>query len=339
MSDPAMPGGARIAAIEVHFPERVLTSAQLSAEHPEWPTAKIEAKTGVVSRHIAAPGETPGDLAFHAAQRLFESGVCRRDEIDFLLLCTQQPDHLLPATACLLQDRLGLRTGIGALDFNLGCSGFVYGLALVKGLVETGQASCVLLLNADTFSRILHPDDKSVRTLFGDAATATLVRKDPGGSSQIGPFLFGTDGRGAAHLGVRAGGARHPLPPDSADSVRSPDGCLFMDGGEVFAFTLEVLPAVIRDLLARAGLALDDVDRVIFHQANAYMLEHLRKKIGIPSEKFVVEIADCGNTVSTTIPIALKRAVVAGVIKSGHRVLLAGYGVGYSWAATLLRWS
>ena len=185
---------ARIRAIATHLPARVLGNDELAALYPSWPAEKILDKTGIRERRIAADDETAADLAAAAADALFASGRCSREEVDFLILCTQAPDFILPTTACLLQDRLGLRRDIGALDVNLGCSGFVYGLSLATGLIAAGAASRILLLTADTYSKYIHARDKSVRTLFGDGAAATLIEASDTGS--LGPFVFGTDGSG-----------------------------------------------------------------------------------------------------------------------------------------------
>jgi len=334
--------GATILAIEYHLPAGTLTSTDLAAEFPDWKVEKIRGKTGIETRHIAADGECSSDLAVAAAEKLFGGGACRPEDVDFLLLCTQSPDHLLPTTACLVQDRLGLPTRCGALDFNLGCSGFVYGLGLAKGLVETGQAGRVLLVTAETYSKFINPRDRGARTIFGDAAAATLVGA---GGGDVGPFVYGTDGRGAANLIVPAGGLRKPrtaatsvAAEDGGGSWRSEDD-LYMNGPEIFTFTLKAVPALVDDLLARSGRSAAEVDLFVFHQANAFMLTHLKDKLGVPDGKFVLAMEHCGNTVSSTIPIALKDAQARGLLRPGDLVLAAGFGVGYSWGATLLRWA
>lgn len=336
---------AAIRAIAYHLPESVLTNAQLAREFEGWEEEKILAKTGIVSRHVASASECASDLGDAAARKLFDTGACMPADVDFLLFCTQSPDHFLPTTACLLQDRLGLPTSCGAIDLNQGCSGFVYGLALARGLVENELARNVLLVTADTYTKFINPRDRSTRTLFGDGAAATLVAPAAVEGDFIGPFVFGTDGRGAPHLIVPAGGARTPHTvatalerKDTSGNWRCDDN-LFMNGGEVFAFTLAAVPAVIRRLLEKTGLALDDVDQFVFHQANRFMLERLRDKLEIPPEKFAIELEDTGNTVSASIPIALDRCVQRGVVRPGDRVLIVGFGVGYSWAAALIRWA
>lgn len=338
---------AVIKAIEYYLPERVLTNRELAEDFSEWTAEKIEDKTGINERRIASPDECSSDLAVAASQKLFASGACRPEDIDYVLLCTQTPDYLLPTTACVIQDRLRIPTSAGAFDFNLGCSGFVYGLGVAKGLIETGQAQSVLLITAETYSKLLDPADKSVRAIFGDAGAATLVQGVPGSKEEfdaIGPFVFGTDGRGADNLIVKAGGMRRPRRP--ADQDVDSDKCdvsdrpekLYMNGPEIFSFTLRAVPDTVDALLSRANKSLDQIDLFVFHQANKYMLDHLRKKLRIPAEKFQISMRDCGNTVSATIPIALKAALDQGKLKPGHQVMVVGFGVGYSWAGALIRW-
>jgi len=338
---------AAITAIEYYLPRRVVTNEQLSLDFPEWTPAKIEEKTGIVERHIADENECSSDLAARAAQKLFASDICGPSDIDFLLLCTQSPDYFLPTTACVLQDRLSIPVTAGALDFNLGCSGFVYGLSLAKGLIETNQARNVLLITAETYSKFMHRADKSVRTLFGDGAAATLVQGvDSADTSALGPFVFGTDGRGADNLIVPIGGMRQPynrhnadqIPVDVQNDIRSPEH-LFMNGPEIFTFTLQEVPRAVSALLARSGKSLPDIDLFVFHQANLYILQHLRKKLKIPEDKFYIALREFGNTVSATIPIALKQAAGEGRLRRGDQVMLVGFGVGYSWAAALVRWA
>ena len=332
----------RISSIEYHLPERVLTSTGLAAEFPGWSVDKIQSKTGIEERHIAGAEEFASDLAVRAAEKIFAAGV-PRDSVDALLYCTQSPDHFLPTTACLLQNRLGLRTDIAAFDFNLGCSGYIYGLGLARGLIQSGQATRVLLLTADTYSKFIHPADRSVRTLFGDAAAATIIEAAEGSGGLNGPFVYGTDGRGAENLIVPAGGLRMPrredaaVVTDEAGNQRSANH-LYMNGPEIFNFTLRIVPATVETLFARSGLTLEDVDLFVFHQANQYMLEHLRKRLGVPAEKFVVSMQKCGNTVSSTIPIALKMALESGRLRPGMKVMLLGFGVGYSWGGTIVEW-
>jgi 3-oxoacyl-[acyl-carrier-protein] synthase-3 len=334
---------AAIRAIRSYLPERVLTNEMLASEMNGWTPEQIFEKTGIRERHVAADAESASDLGVAAAMKLFEDGVCRPAEVDFVILCTQSPDYHLPTTACIVQDRLGLRRGVGSFDMNQGCSGFVYGLSAAKGLVETGQARNVLLITADTYSKYVGPRDRAVRAIFGDGAAATLVSAQDRDVAAIGPFVFGTDGRGKNHLIVRAGGSRMPRSQGTGEqreaeggNWRSADN-LFMNGPEIFNFTLRCVPETVKDLLSRAKLSMDDVDLFVFHQANGFMLERLRSKLCIPEDKFLVHMEHCANTVSSTIPIALEHAYLAGRIRPGTRAMLIGFGVGLSWAGTVAR--
>ena len=232
-------------------------------------------------------------------------------------------------------------TTCAAFDFNLGCSGYVYGLSIVKGLLESGQCTKAMLLTAETYSKWIDQADKGVRTVFGDAASATLIElvESPDGHDFIGPFVFGTDGSGRDRLIVHGSGAR---PITREEIAHLPEGHapdrLFMDGPEIFSFTIRSVPRTIENLLVKAETSLDKLDLVVYHQANAYMLEYLRKRSKIPAEKFVMHLEDIGNTVSSSIPIALRRARDAGQLKRDMTVALVGFGVGYSWAAGTIVW-
>lgn len=337
---------AAIADLAGHLPATVLDNEELGRLYPGWGADKIFEKTGIRQRRIAAPHETAGDLALHAAEALFARGKIKREQVDFVILCTQAPDHVLPTTACILQHRLGLATGIGALDVNLGCSGFVYCLSLARGLVDSGAARCVLVLTADTYSKYIHPLDKSVRTLFGDGAAATAVVAQDGPERglrpPIGPFVFGTDGRGAGKLIVEAGGFRTPRSADTAretgdesGNVRSPEH-LYMAGADIMAFSLREVPRAATALLDKAQVEREAVDYFVLHQANRFMLESLRKKMGVDPERFPIHVEECGNTVSSTIPLALEAMREQGCFATPKTLMLLGFGVGFSWAGCLL---
>jgi 3-oxoacyl-[acyl-carrier-protein] synthase-3 len=335
---------AGIAAVATHLPDRVLTNEELAQLFPDWSADKILDKTGIRERRIAAEDETAGDLAFAAALKLFDSARVSPDEVDFIILCTQAPDHVLPTTACLLQDRLGCRRDIGALDVNLGCSGFVYGLSLASGLIAGGMASKVLLLTADTYSKYINERDKSVRTLFGDGAAATLVVASDDASRRIGPFVFGTDGKGGADLIVESGGFRTPRcaetaleSDDGAGNVRSRDN-LYMNGAAVMTFSLKEVPQTYRRLLDQSGLDADDIDYVLLHQANKFMLDALQKKLRVDGGKLPRRYEDIGNTVSSTIPFVLSDLIAQGALTPGTRLMAIGFGVGLSWAGAIIHW-
>jgi 3-oxoacyl-[acyl-carrier-protein] synthase-3 len=334
---------AAIKAIKSFLPEGKLTNEQLAAEFGDWHAGQIFSKTGVAVRGVAAENETALDLGVAAARRLFDSGACAAEEIDFLLFCTQSPDYFTPTSACLMQDRLGLKTSCGAIDFNQGCSGYVYGLTLAKSLIEAGTASNVLFVTADTYTKFINRRDRAIRTLFGDGAAATLVSAVDADSEMIGPLVLGTDGRGAKEIIVPAGGLR--CPPTAETAIEKEDDAgnwrsaenLYMNGADVFSFALRTVPPAIDQLMAKSGLTLDQIDFFVLHQANKFILERLRGKMKIPSEKFWIDLENCGNTVSSTIPIALEGAIEQERIKPGDRVALVGFGVGYSWGAALIR--
>jgi len=326
-----------IKAISYYLPERIVTNEDLIKEFPEWTVEKVAGKVGVNQRHVVSENETASDMATKAAEKLFAEHGIDRSTIDFVLLCTQSPDYFLPTSACLIQNRLDLSTSCGALDFNLGCSGFVYGLSLAKGLIAGGIAKNVLLLTAETYSKHIHPKDKGNRTIFGDAAAATLISTD--GFASIENFSLGTDGRGAENLIVRKGGLRQPnalddLAFDEAGNPTSSD-YLYMNGGEIFNFTSESVPALVDQVLEKNQLSKDDIQLFVFHQANKYMMNYLRKLIEIDQEKFYFFLENVGNTVSSTIPIAMYEAQKEGKLKGN--ILIAGFGVGYSWGATVLK--
>lgn len=327
---------AFIKDISYYLPQKTVSNEELVKEFPEWSVEKIADKVGVLDRRIAEE-ETATDLAVMAAERLFAQNRVNREDVDFVLFCTQSPDYKLPSSACLIQDRLGLTTKCGAFDFNLGCSGYEYGLAVAKGLIAAGISNNVLLLTGETYNRYIHPRDKGNRTIFGDGASATVISVN--GFAEIGEFSLGTDGSGAKDLIVKTGGARFEekakdLIFDEGGNPISSDH-LFMDGQEIFMFTLVTVPKMMKEVLTKNSLRKDDLDLFVFHQANKYMLDHLRKKLKIDEEKFFVNLAKVGNTVSSTIPIALCDARDENKLKG--IVLLAGFGVGLSWGATILR--
>jgi 3-oxoacyl-[acyl-carrier-protein] synthase-3 len=326
---------AAVGPIAVHLPERVETNAQLRAEYPNWDLDLIFEKTGIASRHIAAEGECASDLAVQAAQRLFHEHDIDPRSIDFVLLCTQTPDYPLPTTACLLQSRLGLKTSVGALDFNLGCSGFVYGLSLADGLIRSSAARRVLLLTAETYSKYIHRSDRSLRTIFGDGAAATLVEavEEP----TLWAFQFGTDGTGADTLLVSKGGAR---PVEQAIKPRHRqrwESDLYMDGPSLINFTVAAIPTLVTNILAAAQLKDEEVDLYLFHQATLKMLDQLRERMGISPERLPVCLEHVGNTVSSTIPILIDTLRKQGRLKRDMKNMLVGFGVGWSWAGCMWR--
>lgn len=330
---------AYIKGISYYLPERVVTNEELLKEFPEWSVDKVAKKVGVNSRHLAAEDETAGDMAEKAARKLFEEYNVSPNDIDFVMLCTQSPDYFLPSTACILQHKLGIPTTAGAFDYNLGCSGCVYGLAMAKGLIVAGIAKNVLVLTAETYNKYLHPSDKSNRSIFGDGAAACLVSTE--GFAEIGEFALGTDGSGADHLIVKTGAARCKqatgIVTEDEDGHQRYDDYLYMNGSAIFNFTLEAVPAMMKEILAKNNMEKEDVDYYVFHQANKFMLNTIRKVCVLPKDKFFVNLEETGNTVSSTVMIGLKQCLDAGTIHEGMKVMVTGFGVGLSWGGTILK--
>lgn len=328
---------AFIKAISFYLPNKLLKNEDLSNQFPEWSVQKISAKTGIYQRHIAEIDEFTSDMAVNAAEKLFSEHFIDRNEIDFVILCTQSPDFLLPTTACIIQNRLGLRKNIGAFDINLGCSGYVYGLSIAKGLISSGIANNVLFLTSETYSKYINPIDKSNRTIFGDGSSATLISTN--GWGEIKNFSFGTDGSGAEFLIVKNSGSRFRTNSGcdifGSEGFERNDNDLYMNGKAIFNFTASVIPGLIKDVLNKNQLQLENIDLFIFHQANSYILNYVRKKIGIPEEKFFIDINDIGNTVSSTLPIAISRADSRKLLNDKY-LLLAGFGVGLSWGSVII---
>ena len=330
---------AYIKDIAYYLPQKIVTNEQIVADFPEWSVEKITEKVGIKQRHIAAKDETATDLAIKAAESLFSKEFVKKEEIDYVLFCTQSPDYHLPTSACIIQHKLGLKKDIGALDFNLGCSGYVYGLSLAKGLIVAEIANNVLLLTSETYNKYIHPKDKGNRSIFGDGASATVVSRK--GLAQIGDFVFGTNGEGASNLIVKTGCSRFPkvandLHFDDTNGNPLSSDYLFMDGSEIFAFTLMNVPKLLKQTLNKNGLSKESVDLYVLHQANKYMLDYLKKKCKIEDGKFYYCLENVGNTVSSSIPIALVEAIKDGAIHNNMKITLAGFGVGYSWAGTVL---
>lgn len=333
--------GAKIAAIASYLPDRVETNDDLALLFPEWSAVKIGEKTGIYQRHISAPDEFSSHIATRAAERLFSETDIDRESIDALILVTQSPDYLLPTTACIVHANLGLRETTGSFDLSLGCSGYVFGLSQAQAMIESRMADRVLLVTADTYTKFLNSEDKTVRTIFGDGGTATLIEWaddfvgiegfSAGTNGASGSALMVPNGmlRPGSSLNDKANPVERGLVPSSFD--------LYMDGPAIFNFTLDVVGPTIERVLAKAHLEPTQIDAFVFHQANKFMLSHLVSKLEIPSERAPIVMGNWGNTVSSTIPMALEELRVSGQIHEGMSVMLVGFGVGLSWAGVLVR--
>lgn len=323
---------AFIRSIAYYLPEKVENNNIAS---------RLTKKIGIYHRHIAGSDECASDLAFHAAQKLWEKNI-DRNKIDFLILCTQSPDYILPTTACILQNKLGLSKHCGAMDFQLGCSGYIYGLSIAKGLIETGQAKNILLLTAETYSKYIHPLDQAVRPLFGDAATATLIVAKETKKTGIKGLVFGTDGSGYRSLIVPMGASR--IPYNQALIVEKKDDCtnihtnanLQMNGAEISSFALEIVPEILEKVLKKCNLNKNDIDYYVFHQANRFMLDFLQTKCELSNFPYWNDVSNYGNTVSNSIPIALVDMMRVKKYKNLNKVMLIGFGVGLSWGGCMI---
>lgn len=326
---------AEIGPIAVHFPERLETNDQLQELYPNWDLDIIGQKTGIKARYIAAEDETAADLAVKASEKLFEEHAVDRETIDFVLLCTQTPDYPLPTTACLIQQRLGLRTSCGAMDFNLGCSGYVYGLAVADGLIQSGAARRILLLTSETYSKYIDDDDRSLRTIFGDAAAATLIEASEHRTLQ--GFQFGTDGSGADTLLVGDGGARPECDAIKPRHRKRWKSRLYMDGPSLMSFTVDAVPQLVDQVLESASVERADVELFLMHQATRKMLEQLQTRLELNDQQLPIRLENYGNTVSSTLPILIDELRQQGSVKPGTQSLLIGFGVGWSWAGCAWR--
>jgi 3-oxoacyl-[acyl-carrier-protein] synthase III len=314
--------------IEYYLPDKIQDNSDLEEENPDWNMGEVVKATGVFKRHVTADNQTSVDMAVSAAEKIFVNGVGRQ-EIDFIVLVTQSPDYLLPTSACLIQDRLKVKKECMAFDINLGCSGYLYGLSVCAGLLETGVAKKGLLICSETYTKFIDKRNRSCRSLFGDGAAATLLSACS--SDKLGPFTFGTDGSCSEDLILRGSGARVNNDPECTDK-------LFMDGAKVFMFTMDVVPKSVEDILKKTGLDIQDIDLFVFHQASKLVLDNITRRLDLPEEKVFRNYQYIGNTVSASIPIALKDAENAKLLKRGDKVLLTGFGVGCSWGSCLLEW-
>jgi 3-oxoacyl-[acyl-carrier-protein] synthase-3 len=316
-------------SIGTYLPNKVLTNSDL--EYLGWSAKKIFLKTGIKERHVTENNETALDLAQKASENLFTKYKIDREEVDYILYCTQSPDYNLPNNVSILHQRLSLRNDIASLEYNQGCSGYIYGLSLAKALITSNLANKVLLVTSDTYTKYIDNDDRANKTIFGDGATATLLTSNE--VEKFGEFIFGTDGKGSSNLCINNSGlSKTKLTEEGFENK------LFMNGSEIFNFTLEAVPESIEKVLEKNNLNFEDIDYFLFHQANNFMLEHLRKKLNIPEEKFPKFIENTGNTVSSTIPLMMNDLNEKQTLQKGDKILLIGFGVGYSWGTTIVEY-
>ncbi|PLY16319.1 MAG: ketoacyl-ACP synthase III [Sedimenticola sp.] len=339
MSEVSFPG-VRIRGVAAAVPDQVRTLADDAKVFGEDEVRKVSESAGVKQRHISSI-LCASDLCFAAAERLLAESDCPAEDVDALVFISQTSDYILPATSCCLQERLGLSKDCATFDVNLGCSGHVYGLWVVSSLIASGAARRALVLSGDTIHRMCSPEDRSVALLFGDAGTATLLERCE--DTVPSHFVLGTDGSGQDHLKVGAGGCRTPWTPAALQRVECEGGNkrgagdLYMNGAEVFSFTLRAVPPLVKKVLGGAGKVIGDVDGFVFHQANKFMLEHLGKRLKVPKDKLILSLENFGNTSSASIPLAMVTELGDRLRSEELDLVLAGFGVGFSWAAASLR--
>jgi 3-oxoacyl-[acyl-carrier-protein] synthase-3 len=331
-----------IIGVEYTLGSESLSQETLEARFGAPAMDKVLKASGIRNRRVAPEGVCGSDMALDSAQRLLERTGFDRSRIDLLIFCSQSPDYLLPTTACILQNKLGLEKSCAAFDINLGCSQYVYALGVAHSMISSGLATTALVLTGDTMSHTLHPMDRSVVPLLADAGSATLVQATE--SAGFLGFDFGTDGSGAKYLMIPGGGAREPYSPetfvaniDEEGNTRS-RGNLHMNGLVIFQFAIRIAPETVRKLLAKLSLQMEDIDLFLFHQANRFMIDYIVRKLKIPPDKTHFHLDEIGNTSGTSMPVVLAEAIRAGKVRPGSLVMMVVFGVGLSWAGTVIRW-
>lgn len=325
--------------ISIYTPSKRLLNKELSA-HFDLPEDKIFRDSGVKQRYIADKDEISSDFGIKVGSIFFEEHPeINRDDIDLLLMSASVPDYKIPSTCCLVHEGLELQKNCGAMDIPMGCAGFSNGIALCKGLVESGSYKNILLITIDLPSKVMHPDDYQLRILFSDVAAATLISTE--GMLSIGKTITKTDGSGAENLIIRRSGAQNPvdlkwlLEHESIGGMRN--GQLEMNGEKVFKFMLKEIPELFDDILLKNELAKSDIDFFIFHHASKVILKSLKRKLRIEEGQLFHCLENYGNTVSSSIPVALYEFIRQNKLTEKNNIFIAGFGIGYSWSGTILK--
>ena len=331
----------QIKAISYALPKHVVSNDDLERLNQGWGLDKFTSKTGVLERREVKGAETSFTLGLQACQSLISENDISVSDIDALIVCTQTPDFIMPPNSALLHAELGLRQDVLAFDFNLACSGYVYGLDLASSMIKSGRVNNVLFVAGDTYSKLMNKKDRSVRSLFGDGVAATFIEKTSS-KSDVKQVRLGTEGSKYDYFYVEAGGARYPCNEetavehvDASGNVRSKEQ-IYMNGFGVLSFFTSKVPKEVNKVLEQAGLGLGDVDHFIFHQASQMALDGIAKALKLDTSKMIVNMSDTGNLVSASIPVAFARAIDEGRIKRGDTIMLCGFGVGLSWGTALI---
>lgn len=310
--------GSKISAIEYYLPKKKENNAILKKNNPKLNVDRIKQKTGINNRYISGSDETVIDISIKAANKIFKK--FSKKKIDFLILVTQTSPYRIPTSACILQDKLKLKKNIIAFDMNLGCSGFLYALRMATSLIESKAVNNGLIICADTYTKYISKNNTACRPIFSDAAAAVLITKSI--KNKIGPFELGTDGSGADAL---------ELPMNTNEIV--------MNGAKVLTFAMDVVPNNVNMLLKKIKIDRNKIDKFIFHQASKYILDNINRRLSIKKEETFENYSKVGNTISASIPIALKDASIKKKILNNNLIIIAGYGVGLSWGSALIKWN
>ena len=328
-----------IKSLEYYLPDTIITNEDLQKENPNWNLDKVVEKSGVFQRHIAGKNETAYDLSVKACDKLFQTND--KNDIDGIIYCTQSPDYIMPSNSFLLHNYLNLKDKVFAFDFNHACTGFIYSLAMANAFVNSGMAKQILIVTADTYSKYINKKDRSTRVLFGDGAAATIVKvsNDRRGIIDI---ELGSSGSGYNKFWIPAGGLRLPKSDSTSVLIKDDRGNkrtqndIEMDGFGVWSFINSVAPKQVNRLLKKNNIDKTDVNQFIFHQASLMTLESIMKILKLNEENVFINIHNIGNTVSASIPIAIKDAIDKDKIDIGSTVILSGFGVGLSYGAILM---
>lgn len=336
--------GTIIKAIEYYLPERRINNSDLKIQHPNWDMDKVGEKSGVFQRHLAADNETALDFAIRATEKLFQSGEVIKDDVDGVIFCTQSPDYIMPSNAFLIHKHFNFKHKVWAFDYNLACSGYIYGLSIARGMLETGMAKNILLINADTYSKYINNNDRSTNVLFGDGAAVSLLTNSDDEGAGILDIQLGASGKEYESFFIPAGGSRNPkgietreVTVDQSGNQRSMEN-IHMNGFSVWKFVSRIVPIQINELLKKNNININQINFFGFHQASKLTLDSLIKALKIDNDKIYTNLENIGNTVSASIPILLKDAEEDGVLKRGDLVLLSGFGVGLSWGSLLIKY-
>lgn len=333
----------QIKSVEYHLPDRAVSNEELSQQHPEWNVVKVGEKSGVYNRYISEADETAFDLSIKAVEKIFFNNTIQKDEIDGIIFCTQSPDYIMPSNAFLIHKHFDFGRHVWAFDYNLACSGYVYGLAIARGMIETGMGKNILLITADTYSKYINTEDRSTSVLFGDGAAATIISKATDDDGVI-DIVLSASGEVFDSFYIPAGGCRIPksletktASEDQSGNIRTMED-IHMNGFAVWKFISRTVPEQIKALLDKNQYTVDTIDLFLFHQASKLTLDSLVKSLKINPNKVYMNLGEVGNTVSASIPIALKFAERDGMLKRGDTVLISGFGVGLSWGSLILKY-